>query len=367
MQSLKVWIAAEFDRPSARTPAASRALKAAGPSGNHLQYATMGPSRKLAALRQRATLSVRCPTPKPHRFTCFEAATDERQVRFGGSGCTIVSRAATPSPMPVIAKTRLFRQIGNSIRISMITANHNWEIDVRGNTSDLVHLTQIFAAGEQTFTYDDHSSLYIYKSLRFATCQSSSEVAAIARKDFAIIYGILAFTRNSEQRLIVGAVRKPNVAGTHDIFVEIFEGVQARAEVGVLGVTVTDQQGNIVSQVVLLPQSKRITNLAKADDAVQKVMRLFGASDRGSWVGLYRIFEVVSGDVGGNNSLLADGWGSRKNLDRFKHSANSVDSAGDMARHGSEISKPPSNPMTLEEAVAYVNFLVQAWLASKGI
>ena len=268
--------------------------------------------------------------------------------------------------MPVIAKTRLFRLIGNSIRISMITANHNWEIDVRGNTSDLVHLTQIFAAGEQTFTYDVRSSLYIYKSLRFATCQSSSEVAAIARKDFAIIYGILAFTRNSEQRLIVGAVRKPNAAGTHDIFVEM-EGVQLRAEVGVLGVTVTDQQGNIVSQVVPLPQSKRIANLARADDAVQKVMRLFGASDRGSWVGLYRIFEVVSGDVGGNSSLLAHGWGSRKNLDRFKHSANSVDSAGDMARHGSEISKPPSNPMTLEEAVAYVNFLVQAWLASKGI
>lgn len=249
----------------------------------------------------------------------------------------------------------------------MNSTNHTWEIDVRGNTSDLVHLTQIFTAGEQTFTYDDRSSLYTYKSLSFATCQTSNEVAAIARKDFALINGILTFTRNSEQQLIVGAIRRPNAAGTHDIFVEISEGLQLRVEAGVLGVTVTDQQGNTVSQAVPVPQSQRIAKLAKFDDAVKKVMRLYGVSDHGTWVGLYRIFEVVSGDVGGNSSLLGHGWGSRRNLDRFKRSANSVDSAGDMARHGTEISTPPRNPMTLEEAAAYVNFLVQAWLASKGI
>jgi hypothetical protein len=49
----------------------------------------MGPSRKLTSLRYvqtSATLSVRCAAPRPHRFTCFEAATDERQGRCGGWG-----------------------------------------------------------------------------------------------------------------------------------------------------------------------------------------------------------------------------------------------------------------------------------------
>ena len=40
--------------------------------------------------------------------------------------------------------------------------------------------------------------------------------------------------------------------------------------------------------------------------------------------------------------------------------------AGDTARHGKEHEQPPSNPMTLEEAIAYVNYVLHAWFASKG-
>lgn len=39
--------------------------------------------------------------------------------------------------------------------------------------------------------------------------------------------------------------------------------------------------------------------------------------------------------------------------------------AGDTARHGKEVTSPPANPMSLEEAAAYVNYVVSAWLASK--
>lgn len=59
--------------------------------------------------------------------------------------------------------------------------------------------------------------------------------------------------------------------------------------------------------------------------------------------------------------------GSPEDLKRFKHSANSVTVAGDHARHGRELEQPPKKPMTPEEAIAYLNYVAQAWLASKGV
>ena len=64
----------------------------------------MGPSRKLtsAALRVKASaaLSTRYAAPRPHRFTCFEAATDERQRRCGGSGYGLAAKVFGFTSMP---------------------------------------------------------------------------------------------------------------------------------------------------------------------------------------------------------------------------------------------------------------------------
>jgi hypothetical protein len=82
---------------------------------------------------------------------------------------------------------------------------------------------------------------------------------------------------------------------------------------------------------------------------------------------MYRIHEVIEHDLGGENAMKKKGWGSANDLKRFKHSANSVNVGGDEARHGKEIQDPPKNPMSVEEADAYLQYVVQAWLTSKGV
>ena len=55
--------------------------------GDHLQYSTSGPPRKLACCgsNKRGSVGPLC-GPQTLRFPCFEAAADERQARCGASG-----------------------------------------------------------------------------------------------------------------------------------------------------------------------------------------------------------------------------------------------------------------------------------------
>jgi hypothetical protein len=148
--------------------------------------------------------------------------------------------------------------------------------------------------------------------------------------------------------------------------VSIHESLHLRVEMGAVTAVVTDAAGNAIAQPPPPPRSAVLLDLAAADAAIAKVLRLLSGSDAMTWVGLYRIHEVIENDVGGQHKLEKEGWGSAEDLRRFKHSANSVQVGGDKSRHGKEPQFPPKNPMTLAEAEAYAKYIVQASLASKG-
>jgi hypothetical protein len=159
-------------------------------------------------------------------------------------------------------------------------------------------------------------------------------------------------------------VYRRNAAGGRDVFLHIQETLQVRAEFG--EVTVTDADGNVITRPAPPPRTVTIAQLAATDTSVAKAMSLLAAPDHKSWVGMYRIHEVVEADVGSESALKKRGWGSLQDLKRFKHSANSVTVAGDSARHGNEVKQPPKHPMSVDEAAAYLNYVLQSWLSSKG-
>ena len=103
---------------------------------------------------------------------------------------------------------------------------------------------------------------------------------------------------------------------------------------------------------------------ADSDTAVEKVLRIYGSSEL-TFRDLYVIYEIVEHDVGGLESLAARGWATKSDIRRFKHTANSVSSLGDQARHGADSSAPPKVPTTLSEARELVASLVKSWIASK--
>jgi hypothetical protein len=113
------------------------------------------------------------------------------------------------------------------------------------------------------------------------------------------------------------------------------------------------------------PQTVLLHRLGTRDAAVAKALRLLDAEDAKTWVGLYRLYEVIERDAGGEKGMRARGWSS-PTLNRFKHCANSVAVAGDGARPGREVKNPPKLRMSLADAEDCVRKLMNDWLAAKA-
>jgi hypothetical protein len=105
--------------------------------------------------------------------------------------------------------------------------------------------------------------------------------------------------------------------------------------------------------------------LAMRDDAVKNVFRLLADADF-SWVNLYRVYEIVRADLGGEKELVSKGWANKKTLSLFTHTANSFSAIGGEARHAAEQNDPPPHPMTHGAAKALVTLLVHEWLNEKS-
>lgn len=104
-----------------------------------------------------------------------------------------------------------------------------------------------------------------------------------------------------------------------------------------------------------------LLNFATHEDSVAWVMRLI-ATDFEGWVGLYRVLEAIAGDVNGWSNLEKRGWAHPRDIRNFKHTAGSPHAVGELARHGKEVGEPPTNPMTIDDAVELVRTVAMAWL-----
>lgn len=244
-------------------------------------------------------------------------------------------------------------------------ADTAWEVQIQGRSSDLEHLAQHFTAPALTVSKDERDNCYLLQSSSFDSCTTSEAVLAIAEEQLAVLSGALCFVRQSDEPLCSGSVYLRHASGRRDVFVHLHGTLHGQVEIADVTVSVTDSNG--VVHIKPPPPSKtlKITYLALSDASVTKALRLL-TTDAKSWVGLYRLHEVVEADVGGEHEMVKLGWTSSRQLKRFKHSANSITVAGDAARHGKEKDKPPSDPMNLDEATAYVTYVLHAWFSSKG-
>src|SRR5208282_6883640 len=104
------------------------------------------------------------------------------------------------------------------------------------------------------------------------------------------------------------------------------------------------------------------------------VLELVSVSDWDSWVGLYRIFEVVESDLGGGaagrKAIVANKWATDGKIKRFRFTANSFAELGKDARHGDETATHPPSPapasMPQPEAQALVEAILNGWIKSKA-
>jgi hypothetical protein len=107
----------------------------------------------------------------------------------------------------------------------------------------------------------------------------------------------------------------------------------------------------------------KLVACAHRSPAAAKVLRLWSYRSY-DWVQLYRIYEVVRDDAGGDSKVDARGWATVSALNRFRQTANSPHVLGDEARHGALKQDPPRRPMPRDEAVGLITGLVDRWLGS---
>lgn len=241
---------------------------------------------------------------------------------------------------------------------------NSWQVQIQGWESDLEYLANHFISTPTRIIKDEIEAGFLYESDAFAECSQPADVLKIANEELSVLSGVLKLTRNSPETLRTGAVYKRNASGK-EIFI-CLQGISVRTEFGDLTVSVTDNSGNLVFSPVVLPRSVTIAQLAVKFINVAKAMRLIAAPDYATWVGMYRVYEVIEADLGGEHKLKKYSWSSSSDLKRFKRSANSVTVAGDLARHGKETEKPPEDPMSLDEAAAYISYVLQSWLSLKS-
>jgi hypothetical protein len=107
----------------------------------------------------------------------------------------------------------------------------------------------------------------------------------------------------------------------------------------------------------------RAMMLVSVDGAVLRALWLF--NDERNFINLYKVFEVMEADVGGDMYRL--GWATKAETKRFSHTANSPMAVGyRRARHGKEHNQPPTQPMELAVADELVRRILTRWIMHKA-
>lgn len=105
-------------------------------------------------------------------------------------------------------------------------------------------------------------------------------------------------------------------------------------------------------------------SVAARDEVVARVLTLYRESPL-TWSSLYRIFEIIRADCGGQHKLERLEWVPASTSRLFMQTANHPAAIGNAARHGVNNEQPPLNPMHLSEAQSFIQMITFKWLQAK--
>jgi hypothetical protein len=86
-----------------------------------------------------------------------------------------------------------------------------------------------------------------------------------------------------------------------------------------------------------------------------------------SWVSLFKVYEIIRDELGGDRKLTQTKWTTKATLSRFTHTAQSEDILGAEARHASKKYGTPKVPMSKFEAHYFIRELLLSWIRTKNV
>jgi hypothetical protein len=235
-----------------------------------------------------------------------------------------------------------------------------WQVQVSGDLSDLKSLKDATAGLEIRIV--EEKDVFYLEAVQLEAYENAREVFAASEKLALVISGIAKLGYGARDQITTSHVyeTKDDGAKTCSVFLE--DSISVRCTLGIVAVGSTNGSSTVITTPV--DPAKQWLVSAISDANVEKALRLYGAGSH-DWVGLYRLYEVIEGDLGGMTQVARMGYASESVLRRFKHTANSPGAVGDEARHGMQSSQPPQNPLPLHEAKAIIEAIFHAWLRSK--
>lgn len=230
----------------------------------------------------------------------------------------------------------------------------NWSAHLEGNSHDLIILADLFPAGEPTVGRVGDG--YHVKSSRFENVADASEVKARAAKVLETMHGVARMHDGSYRPVKLGTQFTTDDGDLTSVI--LVDSIEAWSS---LRGPMIRLDGEV--RPPSPPQGPKYYALAESDPSVADAFRYFGLPP--SWVTLYKVYEVISNDVGGQSTLVDRGWAPKTRISTFTESACRPEISGDEARHARLGGKASGWTMTIGEAQDFVRELSHAWADEK--
>ncbi|HEU0130298.1 MAG TPA: hypothetical protein VFQ85_04815 [Mycobacteriales bacterium] len=233
-----------------------------------------------------------------------------------------------------------------------------WSAYLRGDADDLHALGDQFGSGD--VVVEQHGDEWALTSPRWTR---DVDLAVIRNEAGLLVRRLDGVGRMLDPDFggveLVG--RYTDGTGTH--LVITVDGIASRARVGTATIVVTDADGNVVPPPTPPPPvAPTYVRLAERNADVDEVLGVFAQSPSLGWVELYKVFEIVRADVGGDNRLSGSGLALPVEISAFRASACLPSVSGSAARHARASGGVPKRTMTIDEGRRFVRRLVAAWL-----
>lgn len=232
-----------------------------------------------------------------------------------------------------------------------------WRVKLSGEDSDLEELSKSFNSEKLRIWQDEGN--YILNSSDF---HGIAEADIVLKKSEEILTFINAGSKviqNLQKPINVSGIESldENAKRTQYIFPKSIHLTTGVSRPSLL-------RDGKVEETCIYKELPNFVLLATQDKNVAAVLNYLSAGDN-EIATLYKVYETIDSDVGGEKRIRDNGWASRNQIELFRRTANSPNAMGDKARHGVQKYQPPKNPMSLSEAKSFILHLVKCWVDSK--
>ena len=181
------------------------------------------------------------------------------------------------------------------------------------------------------------------------------EITSKAKQFLDVINGAANILYSNHKPVDTGIIKQKGENGGYNITVLIDSTIELRSRMNGTLTANRDHETHPIQTTV-----ESWIEKAEKHQSIRDALHFFNEV---TWWNLYKIFEIIRDDVGGQKGLnrLLD----RKKTSHFTQAAQSRELLGDMARHASRKYKRPTTNLTLQEARDLIIELFKNWISKK--